>query len=129
MSDQHLRLSDAERDRAATELAEHYAQGRLTPEEHGDRLDRIWAARTRGELTPVFRDLPGSAYAPAPLRGLWPAAPPAPRPRGLPGPLIALLVVLLVITVLTHIPIILIGLLVWFFVVPRLRRRTTVRRW
>ena len=40
-----------------------------------------------------------------------------------------LLGVLLVITVLTHIPIILIGLLVWFFVVPRLRRGVTVRRW
>lgn len=129
MSDQHLRLSDAERDRAAAELAEHYAQGRLTADEHGERLDRVWAARTRGELTPVFRDLPGSAYAPAPLRGYWPVARPAPARRGIPTPVLVLLGVLLVITVLTHIPIILIGLLVWFFVVPRVRRSITVRRW
>ncbi len=129
MSDQQLRLSDAERDRAATELGEHYAQGRLTPEEHGERLDRIWAARTRGELTPLFRDLPGSAYAPAPLRGYWPAARPTPVRRGIPTPLVVAFVVLLAITVLTHLPFLLIGLLVWFFVISRLRRRSTVRRW
>ena len=48
MSGEQLRLSDAERDQAAAALGEHYAQGRLTQEEHAERLDRIWAARTRG---------------------------------------------------------------------------------
>jgi len=61
-----LRIGDADRTAAAEELAEHYAQGRISPEEHSDRLDRIWAAKTRADLTPVFTDLPGSAYrAPA----------------------------------------------------------------
>ena len=57
-----LRIGDAERTAAADELAEHYAQGRLSAEEHSERLDRIWAAKTRTELAPVFADLPGSAY-------------------------------------------------------------------
>ena len=59
--DEHLRIGDAEREQAATELGEHYAQGRLTAEEHAERLDRVWSARTRGELGPLFVDLPGPA--------------------------------------------------------------------
>jgi hypothetical protein len=109
--DQHLRLSDAERDQAAVTLAEHYAQGRLTTEEHSERLDRIWAARTRGELPPIFRDLPG----PAPQRPrVGAAAPVRRRRRGLPTPLLVLLVVLVAVTVLTNLPLILIGVAVWF---------------
>ena len=61
-----LRIGDAERERAATQLAEHYAVGRLTQEEHAERLDRIWAARTQAELDPVFVDLPGHATAAPP---------------------------------------------------------------
>ena len=64
MADQarELRIGDAERTAAADELAEHYAQGRLSTEEHHERLDRIWDARTPSELAPIFSDLPGSAY-------------------------------------------------------------------
>ncbi len=58
-----LRIGDAERTKAAEELGEHYAQGRLTTEEHNERLDQILQARTRTELAPIFRDLPGSTYA------------------------------------------------------------------
>ena len=60
--ERELRIGDAERTAAADELAEHYAQGRLSTEEHHERLDRIWEARTPSDLTPVFSDLPGSAY-------------------------------------------------------------------
>lgn len=131
MNDDHLRMSDVERDEAARELGEHYAVGRLTTEEHADRLDRIWAARTRGELAPIFRDLPGRFGRPSP--GPWrPTLGPLPdrRPRretaswrrGLPTPLLVLLGVLLVVTVLSHLPVILIGLLVWFFVISRHRQ-------
>jgi hypothetical protein len=60
--ERELRIGDAERTAAADELAEHYAQGRLSTEEHHERLDRIWAARTPSDLVPVFSDLPGSAY-------------------------------------------------------------------
>lgn len=123
MSDEQLRMSDAERDLAAAALGEHYAQGRLTTEEHAERLDRIWSSRTRGELAPIFRDLPGTAHGPF-------DSTPTRRPRrGLPTPLLVAFAVLLVLTVVTHLPLLLIGLLVWFFVIARTRNRTRSRRW
>ncbi|MGZ8743670.1 MAG: DUF1707 SHOCT-like domain-containing protein [Nocardioides sp.] len=119
---EHLRLSDAERDLAAADLGEHYALGRLSVEEHGERLDRIWAARTRGELGPIFADLPGSVAAGSPV--MTPAAAARPvhgtrsprRFRGLPIPLVVLLAVLLAVTLVAHLPLILIGLAVWFLI-------------
>ena len=116
----HLRVSDAERDQAAAALGEHYAQGRLTGDEHGERLDRIWAARTRGELGPVFADLPGpdgSLSAPRPVAPFGTARTTrstGPRRfRGVPIPLVVLLAVLVTVTVMSHLPIILAGLLAW----------------
>ncbi|MBC9732453.1 DUF1707 domain-containing protein [Nocardioides marmotae] len=111
---EHLRIGDAERDRAASDLAEHYAEGRLTAAEHAERLDRIWAARTRADLVPVFGDLPArtGAYAAVPA-----------RPRHRPSSVVlALAGVLLVLTVLTHLPFVLVALLL-FVVVRRHRRR------
>jgi ferric-dicitrate binding protein FerR (iron transport regulator) len=96
--DDHLRLSDAERERAATDLGEHYAQGRLTIDEHAERLDRIWAARTRGELAPVFSDLPGRAAPAVPPER---PRPPARRHRSW---LLLILVTLAVLAVATHAP-------------------------
>lgn len=75
---EQLRLSDAERDEAARVLGEHYAQGRLTAEEHEDRQERLFAARTYADLPPVFHDLPGGS----PLH----PAPAAPPRRPTPGP-------------------------------------------
>ena len=53
-----VRASDAEREHHAELLREHAAQGRLTVDELDERLDRVYAARTRGELAPVVADLP-----------------------------------------------------------------------
>jgi uncharacterized protein DUF1707 len=53
-----LRASDAQRDRAAAEIREHYAAGRLTEDELTERLDAIYEARTQGELRELRRDLP-----------------------------------------------------------------------
>ena len=113
--DLRLRIGDAERNAASADLAEHYAQGRLTTEEHGERLDRIWAARTRGELAGVFVDLPGRAGHPA--AHLPTTRPPRRRPgwTRLPTPLLVLIGLLVAVTVLTNLPWILIGLAVWFF--------------
>lgn len=123
--DQHdrLRIGDAEREQAQTALGEHYAAGRLDHDEYSQRLDRIWAARTRAELDPVFTDLPGAGGAGAP-RAAYPfSTPAARRPQQLgrnrssrpPLPLVALLVVLGLVAVVTHLPLILVGLGVWFF--------------
>jgi hypothetical protein len=59
MSDQSgLRVSDAEREQAATDLRDHYAAGRLSSDELSDRLDAIYAAQTESELAGLRGDLP-----------------------------------------------------------------------
>jgi Domain of unknown function (DUF1707) len=54
-----LRIGDAERDAAATDLGEHYAAGRLTLDELHERLDAVFSAKTFGQLTRIMADLPG----------------------------------------------------------------------
>ena len=54
-----LRASDADRDTAASVINNALAEGRLTAEEHSDRLDAIYAAKTHAELVPLLEDLPG----------------------------------------------------------------------
>ncbi|MGW6984970.1 DUF1707 SHOCT-like domain-containing protein [Streptomyces sp. NPDC054932] len=53
-----LRASDADRDRIAQILGDALAEGRLTAEEHSDRLDTLYAVKTVGELEVLVRDLP-----------------------------------------------------------------------
>lgn len=53
-----MRASDADRDLIAERLREGFAEGRLNAEEFEERLDAVYASRTRGELAPLVRDLP-----------------------------------------------------------------------
>lgn len=53
-----LRASDADRDRVADRLREALAEGRLTVEEHAERLDAVYAAKTYADLEPIVADLP-----------------------------------------------------------------------
>jgi len=53
-----LRASDEQRDRAAQEIREHYAAGRLTDDELSDRVQAAYSARTEGELKALTADLP-----------------------------------------------------------------------
>lgn len=123
---QTLRIGDAEREEAARELGEHYALGRITTEEHSDRLERIWAARTGADLTPVFSDLPRpQPERPEPtVRERVRSA--APRLTSVPFPLRLLGFVVLFVLAVTHLPIVLVALLVYVLAVRRvaLRRRT-----
>jgi Flp pilus assembly protein TadB len=48
---------DADRERAATELREHYVRGRLSLEEYSRRVERALAARSHGELRATFAGL------------------------------------------------------------------------
>jgi len=57
-SDPKIRASDADRDRTAAALREHLAAGRLTTEEFDERLDKVYAAKTLGELDDLMADLP-----------------------------------------------------------------------
>jgi hypothetical protein len=61
-----LRASDAERDLAVARLREAAAEGRLTLEEFGVRMERALAARTRDELVQLSLDLPVTAYRTSP---------------------------------------------------------------
>jgi len=54
----HVRVSDAERERVASDLREHFAQGRLDTDEFEERLTRAYAARTAHELEALQTDLP-----------------------------------------------------------------------
>ncbi|MDQ1404024.1 MAG: hypothetical protein QOG03_2340 [Actinomycetota bacterium] len=54
----HLRASNADRERVATLLREQCAQGRLTLEEFDERLGKTLAAKTFGDLKEPLRDLP-----------------------------------------------------------------------
>jgi hypothetical protein len=70
-SNSRLRASDADRDRAASVLNEALAEGRLTPDEHSERLDSIYAAKTQADLVPLLDDLPvpAGALEPVPAPG------------------------------------------------------------
>ncbi|GLZ10013.1 hypothetical protein Acsp04_02480 [Actinomadura sp. NBRC 104425] len=52
-----LRASDADRERVAAVLREALADGRLTIDEHAERTERVYAARTLGDLTGLTADL------------------------------------------------------------------------
>ena len=65
-----MRVSDADRDRAVSELSEHFQAGRLTSEEFGERSGHALEARTGSDLELLFADLPrprSSATPPLPV--------------------------------------------------------------
>jgi hypothetical protein len=53
-----LRVSDQERERAAEEIREHFAAGRLDEDELNERVSAVYAAKTNGELAALRADLP-----------------------------------------------------------------------
>ena len=57
-SDQHMRVSDAERQEVADRLAEHFSSGRLDQAEFDERVGRAMNAKTRADLNGLFDDLP-----------------------------------------------------------------------
>ena len=110
MSDPRTRISDGDRERAMSDLAGHYADGRLDHEEYDERLDAIWTARTRADLAVLFSDLPRPQVQypqpPARVKG---------KPYGRrPGfPLLPVIAVLVLLSVLTEAPF-------WLLVFPLL---------
>lgn len=61
--DDHLRLSDNERISAMSALATHFTEGRLDTSEFDERTLAASQAKTRGDLRPLFDDLPGQLPA------------------------------------------------------------------
>lgn len=118
-----LRIGDVERDGAIAALARHFADGRLSQDEHEERTARALKARTGADLRVLFADLPR----------LDPPAPP--QRRGFSGHVLltsmasALLVMAGVLLMLHLLPII--AIIALLFVVARMysggRRGTTGR--
>ncbi|MET0694047.1 MAG: DUF1707 domain-containing protein [Propionibacteriaceae bacterium] len=69
-----LRASDADREQVVTVLSTAYAEGRLSRDEHDERLSRAMSARTFDDLIPITHDLvvvspPPAAPVPAVAAG------------------------------------------------------------
>lgn len=79
---QPVRASDAERDRIADILREALAEGRLDAEEHAERVEAVYRAKTQADLEPLIRDLPAGQRSPAPASPA-PASAPARAGHGL----------------------------------------------
>jgi hypothetical protein len=60
-----LRASDADRDHVAKLLGQAFAEGRLSADEHAERTDGVYAAKTVGELRPYLADLPVAFHLPS----------------------------------------------------------------
>lgn len=56
-----LRASDSDREQAANLLRDHYADGRIAPDELAERLDHVYRAGNLGDLQAPFDDLPTRA--------------------------------------------------------------------
>jgi Domain of unknown function (DUF1707) len=120
-----LRVGDVERDSAVSALGEHFAAGRLTHEEFDERSTAAWSARTAGELTALFTDLPRPHVA---------TAVPSPRqlsrrPRRPRFPLLPALALAVGVAILTEVSFFVVLLLTWvafvWVVRPALVRRQT----
>jgi Domain of unknown function (DUF1707) len=79
-----MRVSDADRDAAASVLNAAFAEGRLTVDEHGQRVEAACAARTWQQLHQLTADLPAPRAAAEPM-----------APTGFTAPGLCLLCVLL----------------------------------
>ncbi|MFC4950908.1 DUF1707 SHOCT-like domain-containing protein [Pseudonocardia sp. GCM10023141] len=81
MGELELRISDQDRERAATVLHAAVGEGRLTWFEHEERVRGVYAARTGAELEPWLADLPAARSAvPMTTRPTAPAVAPESAP-------------------------------------------------
>ncbi len=78
-----MRASTADRERAVDVLRAAFTEGRLTQEEHTDRVEQAYKSRTYGELEALTADLPtgplGTMAHPGVPVPVYPA--PLPQPR------------------------------------------------
>ncbi|MCF3132189.1 DUF1707 SHOCT-like domain-containing protein [Streptomyces olivochromogenes] len=77
-----LRASDADRDRIADILRDALAEGRLTADEHAERVEGVLNAKTVGELEVFIQDLPAGHQRPA--SAAYTPVPPRPTPGAIP---------------------------------------------
>ncbi|HTX09832.1 MAG TPA: DUF1707 domain-containing protein [Solirubrobacteraceae bacterium] len=63
--DYGLRASDEQRERAAQDIREHFAAGRLSEDELDERVQAAYSAKTQQELASLMADLPKLPASPA----------------------------------------------------------------
>jgi hypothetical protein len=115
-TDQHIRVSDTERTEMADRLAAHFAEGRLNRAEFDERVAQAMNAKTRGDLSGLFDDLPGPGPAGTPGTPVRGPHSPA-RPHANPFFLVLLVVVITAAgtageAVLGHVP----GMKTWLMI-------------
>ena len=85
MAGDQMRASDADRERIAALLREHHAVGRLSAEEFEDRLEKVFTAKTHGDLDALLGDLPAIDLYQLPYASIRPASRAVARPRSRRG--------------------------------------------
>jgi TM2 domain-containing membrane protein YozV len=78
-----LRIGTQEREDAIRVLGEHFAAGRLSVDEYEKRVTEALESQTRGDLRPLFGDLPAPYPAfmiPPPAAAVMPVYPPSTYP-------------------------------------------------
>lgn len=63
-----LRASDEQRERAAQQLRDHFAAGRLSEDEFTERVQSAYSARTEAQLRELLADLPRLPASPQQLK-------------------------------------------------------------
>ena len=94
-----LRAADTDREATATRLRRSYAEGRLDQHEYEERIDRCYAAKHIGALAELTLDLPQDERREREPGQQWPDA------RHLAWrlmPLVPIVVVLVLLSALTH---------------------------
>ncbi|KFU83247.1 protein of unknown function [Amycolatopsis lurida] len=111
-----LRISDQDRESALAALGEHMTAGRIDIDEFGERSARVTAAKTRGDLSEVFADLPEPRprydtprSEPEKPASPWAGISPAQRVMGALLPILFIATIALIITT---------GITWWFILVP-----------
>ncbi|HEX4094675.1 MAG TPA: DUF1707 domain-containing protein [Trebonia sp.] len=84
-----LRVSDAERDLAVSELSQAFHAGRLSQEEFEERCEQAFASRTGNELTALLADLPVERTPAEAAIARRPDRVPSSRPRVVVGATVA----------------------------------------
>ena len=114
-----IRIGDAERDKAVSDLGDHFAAGRLNREEFDDRADQAMQARFSTELAPLFADLPAT-LPPSPAASSGGGRPGGPPPWAYAMWLFPVLMVAAVAgAILLHAPFIL-WFGVWLLVIAKI---------
>ncbi|MGW5519774.1 DUF1707 domain-containing protein [Nocardia africana] len=68
MGNEHVRASDADREKIVERLRTAMNEGRLNLAEFDDRVQQVYTARTYGELSPILSDLPAVRDRPGAAR-------------------------------------------------------------